>query len=158
MQAIRLVVDSIRDLLSDTPFVATRSIRPPDRQSKFSPRRTKAPASAEQLLPEQVDRGSDEAEVEAVTQPRLQTAKTGEVAAMHCLGSPDLDTDSPDLDTDKVAGGGFDDRVDLDVFLRSVVQELSRCPCHVSCLASSPMTKFSISGPTSESVRRSRPR
>ena len=54
-------------------------------------------------------------------------AKTGEVAAMNCLGSLDLDTD-------KTAVGGFEHRVDFDVVLRSVVEELSscRCPCELS--------------------------
>lgn len=54
-------------------------------------------------------------------------AKTGEVAAMNCLGSLDLDTD-------KAAVGGFEHRVDFDVLLRSVVEELGSClcPCELS--------------------------
>ena len=45
-------------------------------------------------------------------------AKTGEVAAMNCLGSLDLDTD-------KAAVGGFEHRVDFDVLLGSVVEDCS---------------------------------
>jgi len=54
-------------------------------------------------------------------------AKTGEVAPMHCLGSLDLDSD-------QTAVGTIEDRVHLDVFLRSVAEALGAylCPCELS--------------------------